>query len=313
MLPRPPVPRTVWAAPCPNRLVFVLVLKPRGLVQRINRGYANSSDAPLLKCWRTGSGKKRPYLSRHVYAYRTFCSSLSTNLLLSGQASSFGPRLIVRSTGGPALRMMNYTRLMPIQIGSKVANFSKPTVLLSDCHRRIEMFLGVLHRIAELENRLLTKDEQGSLEKALRYFHEAAPKHTAEEEQSLFPRLRHNSQTEVQSVLRELERLESDHQRATPMHAEIELLGKCWLAVGHLTSEQLGRFRELVAHLISSLCIAHILNLRIPFCSRLPRASSPVQSNRRWPAKWRNDGRPQPSDRIGSPETLPPSPPVCPA
>jgi hemerythrin-like domain-containing protein len=147
--------------------------------------------------------------------------------------------------------MMNYTRLMPIQIGSKVADFSKPTVLLSDCHRRIEMFLGVLHRIAELENRLLTKDEQGSLEKALRYFHEAAPKHTADEEQSLFPRLRHNSQTEVQSALRELERLESDHQRATPMHAEIELLGKCWLAVGHLTSEQLGRFRELVAHLVS--------------------------------------------------------------
>jgi len=29
------------------------------------------------------------------------------------------------------------------------------------------MFLGVLHRIAELENRLLTKDEQGSLEKAV--------------------------------------------------------------------------------------------------------------------------------------------------
>jgi hypothetical protein len=142
MLPRPPVPRTVLAAPCPNRLVFVLVLKPRGLVQRINRGYANSSDAPLLKCWRTGSGKKRLYLSRHVYAYRTFCSSLSTNLLLSSQASSFGPRLIVRST-------------------------PKPTVLLSDCHRRIEMFLGVLHRIAELENRLLTKGEQGSLEKAV--------------------------------------------------------------------------------------------------------------------------------------------------
>jgi hypothetical protein len=35
--------------------------------------------------------------------------------------------------------MMNYTRLMPIQIGAKVADFSKPMVLLSDCHRRIEM------------------------------------------------------------------------------------------------------------------------------------------------------------------------------
>ena len=85
--------------------------------------------------------------------------------------------------------MMNYTRLMPIQIGAKVADFSKPMVLLSDCHRRIEMFLGVLNGIAQLENRPLTKDEQGSLEKALRYFHEAAPNHTADEEQFLFPGL----------------------------------------------------------------------------------------------------------------------------
>lgn len=79
--------------------------------------------------------------------------------------------------------MMNYTRLMPIQIGAKVADFSKPMVLLSDCHRRIEMFLGVLHGIAQLENRLLTKDEQGSLENALRYFHEAA---------RTIPRMRNN-------------------------------------------------------------------------------------------------------------------------
>jgi len=170
---------------------------------------------------------------------------------LNRTASSFEPRLIVRSTGEPAPRTMNYTRLMSIQIGAKVADFSKPMVLLSDCHRRIEMFLGVLHGIAQMENRLLTKDEQGSLEKALHYFHEAAPKHTADEEQSLFPRLRHSSRTEVQSALRELERLETDHERATPMHAEVELLGQCWLADGHLTSEQRCRFRELVAHLTS--------------------------------------------------------------
>jgi hypothetical protein len=91
------------------------------------------------------------------------------------------------------------------------------------------------------------------------------------------------------------------------MHAEIELLGKCWLAVGHLTSEQLGRFRELVAHLVS------MYRTHIEFeDARLPRASSPVQSNRRWHAKWQNDGRPQRSDRIGSPETLPEGAPVSP-
>lgn len=72
-----------------------------------------------------------------------------------------------------------------------------------------------------------------------------------------FPRLRHGPRAEVQSALREPERLESDHQRASPMHLEIELLGQRWLADGHLTSQQLCRFRELVAGL-ASMYRAHI-------------------------------------------------------
>ena len=31
---------------------------------------------------------------------------------------------------------------MPVQIGTETHNFSDPTGLLRDCHRRIEMFLG---------------------------------------------------------------------------------------------------------------------------------------------------------------------------
>ena len=30
---------------------------------------------------------------------------------------------------------------MPVQIGAQAHNFSDPTGLLSDCHRRIDMFL----------------------------------------------------------------------------------------------------------------------------------------------------------------------------
>jgi hypothetical protein len=33
---------------------------------------------------------------------------------------------------------------MPVQIGAQSHSFSDPTGLLSDCHRRIEMFLGTL-------------------------------------------------------------------------------------------------------------------------------------------------------------------------
>ena len=37
---------------------------------------------------------------------------------------------------------------MPVQIGAKTHNFTDPTGLLSDCHRRIEMFIGTLKAVA---------------------------------------------------------------------------------------------------------------------------------------------------------------------
>jgi hemerythrin superfamily protein len=79
---------------------------------------------------------------------------------------------------------------MPVQIGAETHDFSEPTGLLSDCHRRIEMFLGSLQRVSEFVDRPLTSQARAALESALPYFQEAAPKHTADEEESLFPRLR---------------------------------------------------------------------------------------------------------------------------
>lgn len=49
---------------------------------------------------------------------------------------------------------------MPVQIGAKAHSFSDPTGLLSDCHRRIEMFLGSLQRVAEVIELPLTKETQ---------------------------------------------------------------------------------------------------------------------------------------------------------
>ncbi|PYV99204.1 MAG: hypothetical protein DMG89_08830 [Acidobacteria bacterium] len=79
---------------------------------------------------------------------------------------------------------------MPVQIGAQAHNFSDPTGLLSDCHRRIEMFLRTLEGVASVIDRPLTEETRAALESALRYFREAAPKHTADEEESLFPRMR---------------------------------------------------------------------------------------------------------------------------
>jgi hypothetical protein len=101
---------------------------------------------------------------------------------------------------------------MPVQIGAKVRNFSDPTGLLSDCHRHIEMFLRSLERVASVIDRPLIEEARAALESALRYFREAAPKHTADEEESLFPRLRQMRNPNVESAIQNLELLEDEHR-----------------------------------------------------------------------------------------------------
>jgi hemerythrin-like domain-containing protein len=138
---------------------------------------------------------------------------------------------------------------MPVQIGQKSHNFSDPTGLLSDCHRRIEMFLGSLEAVSNAVNRPPDEDTRRTLDTALRYFREAAPKHTADEEQSLFPRLRHINTPEVQRALLSLDELESDHRWAEPLHQELEDLGTKYLGGAELSAAEVERFRKAVIDL----------------------------------------------------------------
>lgn len=140
---------------------------------------------------------------------------------------------------------------MPVQIGAAVHNFSDPTGLLSDCHRRIEMFLGSLEVVAKVIDRPLTDETGRVLASALRYFREAAPNHNADEEESLFPRLREVHHPDVQSALARLEALEKDHRWAAPLHAEIERLGQQYLSKGSLSEAETEEFRKAVSSLAS--------------------------------------------------------------
>jgi hemerythrin-like domain-containing protein len=140
---------------------------------------------------------------------------------------------------------------MPVQIGAKTHNFSDPTGLLSDCHRRIEMFLGTFEAVAKLIDRPATEETSRALESALRYFTQAAPKHTADEEESLFPRLRQVQHPEVQSAFSQLEQLEDEHRWAAPLHARVARLGAQYLAAGSLSSPEVEEFRKAVASLAS--------------------------------------------------------------
>src|SRR5215469_3455738 len=138
---------------------------------------------------------------------------------------------------------------MPVQIGVKVHDFQEPLVLLSDCHRRIEMFLGILEAIAKGVDRAPNQEARRALDSALRYFREAAPKHTADEEQSLFPRLRRVRSTSVEHALSKIDELENEHQWAEALHKEIDDLGRRYLHYGNLSSAEVGKFRNDVASL----------------------------------------------------------------
>ena len=84
---------------------------------------------------------------------------------------------------------------MAVQIGAKPdSGFDDPIGMLKDCHRRIEHFLDILFLIAECAHaRALTGEERSAVQAALQYFHVGGERHNADEEESLFPRLRGES------------------------------------------------------------------------------------------------------------------------
>lgn len=166
---------------------------------------------------------------------------------------------------------------MLVQIGTKASTFSDPTGLMSDCHRRIEMFLNALRAVGNFDGRQLAEDERRALDTALRYFREAAPKHNADEEESLFPRLRSVPHPEVRSALEDLARLEEEHRWAAPLHAEIDRLGQQWLLEGRLASDRARAFQSAVDKL-ESMYRTHIEfedRVLFPLASRV---LSPAQS-----------------------------------
>jgi hemerythrin-like domain-containing protein len=148
---------------------------------------------------------------------------------------------------------------MPIVIGAKQeSSFNDPIGLLGDCHRRVERFLAVLvHVAAQAHGEPFTGEQRAAWDAALRYFRDAAPKHTADEEESLFPRLRNMDRADVNALLARVDGLEQDHVRAGAGHAEVDRLGLAWLANGRLSQEEAARLTAVLAEL-SELYRAHI-------------------------------------------------------
>jgi len=143
-----------------------------------------------------------------------------------------------------------YDYSMPVQIGQTAATFADPIGLLKDCHRRIERFLETLLRIADTKQGApLGGDERAALEGALNYFRDAAPRHTEDEEDSLFPRLMEHAAAGDPVALAMIAELEDGHEQANAAHEEIDRLGRRWLAQGSLTAPEAARIAGLLREL----------------------------------------------------------------
>jgi hemerythrin-like domain-containing protein len=120
---------------------------------------------------------------------------------------------------------------MPVLIGAKPeSGFDDPMGLMTDCHRRIERFLDTLRSVARnAADRELTDEEARAVGTALTYFRDAAPRHTADEEDSLFPRLRGAPSSDVISMLPEVSALNADHEIAAMLHQSTDTTFRRWL------------------------------------------------------------------------------------
>ena len=140
---------------------------------------------------------------------------------------------------------------MGIQIGAKPdAGFDDPLGMLKDCHRRIEQFLQILCVVVErAQGREMSEEERAAVQAALSYFRTGGQRHTRDEEDSLFPRMR--AAGVDPGELEKVGGLEHEHRRADILHNQVDELYTAWLAKARLgTSETdalLSATRELKA------------------------------------------------------------------
>jgi hemerythrin-like domain-containing protein len=148
---------------------------------------------------------------------------------------------------------------MTINLGDKpLAGFNEPIEMMKDCHRRIEHFLDVLRKVVRRFSESELNDEgRCALKAALNYFANFAPRHTADEEQSLFPRMRCADDPKARAIMEDLDRLENDHRRCEACHLLVDQMVREWLETGRLDAVQRKRLRTALDEL-ANVYAAHI-------------------------------------------------------
>lgn len=126
---------------------------------------------------------------------------------------------------------------MGIQIGAKPdSGFDDPIGMLKDCHRRIEQFLQILCLVVDrAPGRALNDEEAAAVRSALHYFKVGGQRHTADEEESLFPRMRAEQKTA--GAVKEIDALETQHREADDLHEAVDKLYSRWVEGKALSAE----------------------------------------------------------------------------
>lgn len=155
---------------------------------------------------------------------------------------------------------------MGIQIGAKPdSGFDDPLGMLKDCHRRVEHFLNILVVVVDrARGRTLIDEEQAAVEAALHYFRVGGRRHTADEEESLFPRMR-----AVGALPPEIEALENEHQEADPLHTLVDNLYRRWISNSTLIDQEDRQLRSATERLRQ----LYALHIQIEDTIVFPRAA----------------------------------------
>ena len=142
---------------------------------------------------------------------------------------------------------------MLMQIGQKPeSDFHQPIGMLEDCHKRILFFLKSLIKVAaEFETGPLDPGHRVTLEKALKYFRESAPRHTADEEESLFPRLREIEGPRIDELFARIDSLENEHRWADQQHLEVDTICRRWLENGVCPENERAQLQTILGELLS--------------------------------------------------------------
>ena len=125
---------------------------------------------------------------------------------------------------------------MAAQTGVKPdCGFDDPIGVLKNCHRKIKRSLHVLWVIADrAAGRELTVEETAAVRSAMDCLRVDGTWHIADEEESLFPRLRAET---ISGDSEELNVLEDNRRQADPLHAMVETLYSTWMSAGALRPE----------------------------------------------------------------------------